>query len=140
MTRGERNNNPGNLRESPGDRTQWVGERATDDDKAFEEFETPADGIRALAVVLLTYERKHGLRTVREIIRRWAPASENDTEAYVESVCQAVGMAPEDPFTFLDPDSGALFLAGFVKAIIRHENGRVLYTDEEIMAAIERAL
>ena len=50
LTRGERNNNPGNIRQTDAD---WIGERATDSDPAFEEFTTPEDGIRALARLLL---------------------------------------------------------------------------------------
>src|SRR5262245_58187606 len=89
-TRGERNNNPGNLREVDG--VHWVGERATDDDPAFEEFNTPEDGIRALAKTLLSYQRKHGLRTVTGIITRWAPSNENNTIAYIDAVARSMGV------------------------------------------------
>lgn len=135
MTRGERNNNPGNIRESDGDGTHWKGERATDDDKSFEEFDTPEDGIRALAKVLLNYQRKHGLRTVSAIINRWAPTNENDTLAYVDAVAKSIGVLT---LAELDlEDSSILF--GLVKAIIRHENGRVIYNDRQIDDGISMA-
>lgn len=82
--RGVRNNNPGNI-----DRTNtiWLGEdrsaAALASEKRFCVFETPQASFRALAKTLLTYQRKHGLRTVRDMISRWAPSVENNTEAYI---------------------------------------------------------
>lgn len=133
QTRGERNNNPGNIREIDG--VQWKGERATDDDKAFEEFDTPEDGIRALAKILLNYQRKHGLRTVNSIINRWAPSNENDTLAYVDAVSRQMGVLT---MAEIDLESSSR-LFDLVKAIIRHENGRVVYSDQQIEDGIERA-
>lgn len=134
LTRGERNNNPGNIREYAND-PHWVGERATDDDSAFEEFETPEAGIRALAKVLLAYQRRHGLATVRAFITRWAPSNENNTESYIDAVAQSMGVLSDSP---IDLES-SMRMFDLVKAIIRHENGRVIYTDEQIENGIERA-
>src|SRR3569832_2780970 len=88
-TRGLRNNNPGNIRKTA---TDWRGE-VVGSDSAFETFATPEAGIRALAVLLRNYQRKYGLRTVRAIITRYAPPSENNTESYVSAVAgrQEVG-------------------------------------------------
>jgi hypothetical protein len=119
LPRGIRNNNPGNIREPAGDRTQWVGERATDDDPAFEEFVSPVDGIRALAIVLRNYQRKHGLSTVEQIIGRWAPPSENDTAAYIAKACAAGGWTRT---TVLDTSRYA-HIEPLVQVIIAHENG-----------------
>ena len=135
MTRGERNNNPGNIREYAND-PHWQGERATDDDPAFEEFDTPEDGIRALAKVLLSYQRKHGLRTVRQMIDRWAPPNENNTGAYVDAVARDMGVLANSD---VDLES-ALRLFDMCKAIIRHENGRVIYPDAQIEDGVDRAL
>lgn len=133
-TRGERNNNPGNIREYRDD-PKWQGERATDDDPEFEEFDSPEDGIRALAKVLLAYQRRHGIRTVRGLINRWAPPVENNTESYVEAVANAAGVLPD---TQIDLESASTMLY-IVKAIIKHENGRVSYKDEQIEDGIDRA-
>jgi hypothetical protein len=84
--RGIRMNNPGNIKELPGDKTQWQGERATDDDPVFEEFATPEAGIRALVRILAGYQQRHGLNTVAGIINRWAPSFENDTGTYAAHV------------------------------------------------------
>lgn len=136
LTRGERNNNPGNIRESAGDTTRWSGERDTDDDAAFEEFKTPHDGIRALAKVLLNYQRKHHLQTLREIIARWAPASENNTDSYVRAVAADMNVPPVLPIDLEDAQT----LAALTKAIIHHENGRCIYTTSQIRAAVEAAM
>lgn len=135
MTRGERDRNPGNLRDA---NIPWQGLIGRDD-KGFCIFDTASNGIRALAKTLLTYQRKHGLDNVKAIISRYAPSTENDTNAYVEAVCKAVGMSPMDPFNF-DGEGGASFLVQFVTAIIKHENGGVVYTPELIHMAVNGAL
>lgn len=133
--RGLRNNNPGNIRESANDKTQWVGERATDDDPAFEEFIEASDGIRALAVILRNYQRTRGLKTITQLIHRWAPSNENDTAAYVNAVSKSMGVAPDHPLDL----SRKATMAPLVKAIIQHENGTQPYSDEYIDRAIGRA-
>lgn len=132
QTRGERNNNPGNIRKDP---TVWKGE-VPSADASFEAFDNAEDGIRALAKILIVYQRKHGLKTVRQIINRWAPPVENNTSAYVDAVCAEMGVSP-DVEILLDSPS-ILFI--IVKAIIRHENGRVLYADTVIEDGIDAAL
>jgi hypothetical protein len=119
VPRGIRNNNPGNIREIKSDGTRWVGERATDDDPLFEEFDTMAHGVRALARILRTYQRVHGLKTVRGIIGRWAPACENDTAAYVRHVADRMRADPDAPINLAVPGR----LADLVAAVIDHECG-----------------
>lgn len=136
MTRGERNNNPGNIREGVGDHTHWKGERTSDDDLVFEEFKTPEDGIRALGKVLLNYYRQHGLGTVRGIIQRWAPVRENNTSAYIKAVAGEMGRLPDEEINVEDP----IILFSLVRAIIHHENGRVSYANAVIQEGVRRAL
>lgn len=112
--RGIRNANPGNLRHGE----KWQGRADKQTDADFVQFTNAQFGIRALMRVLITYEKK-GLNTVRAIIRRWAPPNENNTEAYINSVAQQLGVMPDEP---IDVDSYDTALA-LVKAIIRHENG-----------------
>lgn len=97
MTRSERNNNPGNIRLT-GDR--WRGQVLPPPDRGFVTFKSPEWGYRALFVVLEGYMIRHGLVTIRGIIGRYAPPSENATAAYIRSVCRATGWGPDDP---LDP-------------------------------------
>ena len=133
MPRGVRNNNPGNIRRTD---TRWQGERLVVTDSAFEEFETPEDGIRALALILRNYQRKHGLKCVAQIIARWAPPCENDTGSYAGHVAGVLGVSMTAPIDTSHPGT----LATLVRAIIRHENGVQPYSDEEIEEGVKRAL
>ena len=85
--RGIRNNNPLNIRRSS---THWQGARKEQTDKSFVQFETMAYGYRAAWKILQTYYERFCMQgkayTVRNIISRWAPPEENDTEAYIKNV------------------------------------------------------
>lgn len=131
-TRGERNNNPGNIRISA---SKWQGKIAGAD-AAFETFDTPTNGIRALAKILLNYQVKYGLKTVSAIIGRWAPSAENNTGAYVGDVCQSCELRSDEQISLRD----AAILTGMTKAIIKHENGRCIYPDELISESVKEAL
>src|SRR3569833_2152349 len=114
-TRGLRNNNPGNIRKTA---TDWRGE-VVGSDSAFETFATPEAGIRALAVLLRNYQRKYGLRTVRAIITRYAPPSENNTESYVSAVARRLNVGADQAINLED----AVTLSALVQAVIKHEYG-----------------
>ena len=129
-TRGLRNNNPGNIKELPGDTTQWVGERATDDDPIFEEFEFPEYGIRAMGRVFRSF-RARGIITLADIIYEWAPGFENQTEAYISAVRQRTGW-PRD-HVVVEEEGDYTTLA---EAIIHHENGIQPYS----LAFIEESI
>ena len=81
-----RNYNPGNLR--PSSAYQWNGE--VGQNGGFVIFDSPEMGTRALTKNLYTSQETHGNNTVREIITRWAPPSENDTDAYVKKVSKEI--------------------------------------------------
>jgi hypothetical protein len=131
QARGIRNNNPGNIKKSS---AQWLG-KVPGDDPVFETFDTPENGIRALARLLLNYERLYGLNTVGGIISRWAPGSENDTGAYVGFVADRLGVAAVD--TVIDVRAELPFL---VAAIIKYENGTQPYSLATLQAGIDRAV
>ncbi len=133
-TRGERNNNPGNI-----DRNyvKWQGMCADQSgDPRFIVFQAAEDGIRAIAKLLLTYHRKYRLNTVRTMIEKWAPSSENDSDAYVNHVAKRLSVNPDEDINAENPDTLELL----VGAIIAHENGRVIYTDTQIAESVRRAL
>jgi len=117
-TRGERNNNPGNIRH--GD--NWFGLSDAQTDSAFCQFDKVELGIRALAKIMLTYRTK-GIDTVRKIVQRWAPPSENDTAAYVTSVAGRLHVDPDERIDVRQYSEAY----PLVDAIIRHENGRNIY-------------
>jgi hypothetical protein len=50
-----------------------------------------------LARTLITYQDKHGLRSIRQIISRWAPPVENNTNAYVRAVAADTGLDADQP-------------------------------------------
>lgn len=89
-----RNNNPGNIRIS-GDKFQ--GEVIPSRDKAFKQFESMAYGYRAIFKILRNYQRNYSLDTIRKMISRWAPESENNTLAYVMTVSNRSGISPDEP-------------------------------------------
>jgi hypothetical protein len=117
LPRGLRNCNPGNIRHGQ----PWQGRAAVQDDPDFVTFKSYAWGVRAMARVLITYQDTHQLGTVRAIIGRWAPPTENDTEAYVRSVAGRIGVDPDEPVNVHD----YAVMRVLVEAITLHENGRV---------------
>lgn len=129
VPRGIRNRNPGNIRRSA---DPWQGLAKDQNDDAFFQFAEPKWGIRALARVLISYQDKHGLRTVRAIISRWAPPVENKTSSYIDHVAHRLGVGADDPLDIHD----YRVLRGLVEAIIAHENGQQPYTDAQIDAGL----
>jgi len=82
MSRGLQNCNPGNIRQS---KVRYKGEVRPSRDSAFKQFESLAWGYRAIFVLLDTYRIRYGLDTIRGMISRWAPPSENHTETYIRA-------------------------------------------------------
>ena len=78
-------NNIFNIRST---QTQWLGK--TGSRKGFVEFDTQEHGIRAWLVLMRNYRRRYGCRTIRQIVTRFAPPTENQTERYIRYCCQVV--------------------------------------------------
>lgn len=96
-SRGLRNNNPGNIRNSP---TIYKGELTPSPDKDFKTFDTMADGYRAMFKLIKSYQTNYGLNTVKGIISRYAPATENNTSAYINTVALRMGISPDMPLSY----------------------------------------
>jgi putative uncharacterized protein HCM2.0049c len=142
---GIRNNNPGNIEWG----SPWQGlKKRGPKSGRFAEFESPVYGIRALAVLLITYYDKRKARdgskidTIREVIERWAPPSENDTGAYAKQVAKLLKMTSSTRINMHDYDT----IRGIVCGIIRHENGpgplnndNTWYDDSVIDEGLRRA-
>ena len=96
--RGMRNNNPLNIRHSA---SQWQGMRAEQTDRAFVQFTSMTMGYRAAWRTLETYFKRFEAErkpfTPRNIIYRWAPPVENDSEAYLRSICRLTSLAGNEP-------------------------------------------
>jgi hypothetical protein len=127
--RGIRNHNPGNIRRSS---DPWQGLAERQSDVEFFTFKSSIYGIRALARTLITYQDKHGLRTIRQIIGRWAPPVENNTNTYVRAVAEATDLDADQTLDLHNFD----YLFPLTKAIIKHENGHQPYTDAQITKAL----
>ncbi len=144
MTRGEKINNPGNIRLSD---QHWVGKIYPSSDADFEQFDTPEHGIRAMAKILLTYFH-NGINTIgdtydtngtfrRGIISTWAPASDNNpVAAYVENVCSRSGYNENAclMLTSLHDLSPVIF------GMIDQEQGGCIYSMDQIETGCRMAL
>ena len=104
-TRGMRNNNPCNIRIST-DKFQGEVQPSQDKESAFR--------------VLRTYINNYKCDTIRKIISRWAPKSENHTENYIKVVSERSGIPENDP---VYPDNREMMVR-IVAAMSYIENGR----------------
>lgn len=129
LVRGLRNNNPGNLRKNA-----FLGFVGLDAG-GYAIFDTLHNGIRASARQLKLY-RDRGVDTIREIITTWAPASENNTAAYIAAVTGALGIGADVTVSGHESTQTAL-----LRAIFRHENGAqaAVISDADILAGVRAA-
>lgn len=132
IPRGQRNNNPGNLIKGS---DRWDGETQGNDPR-YATFSTPEAGIRAMGKTLINYQSAHGLNTIGDIVSRWAPATENNTEAYITTVAKQMGVKADSPLNLRDPDT----LGKLTRAMIQVENGKQPYTDAQINSGLSAAL
>ena len=119
LPRGLRNNNPLNIRRS-GDK--WQGLRVLQEDSFFFQFSEMKWGWRAAFRLLChTYYGKYRLRTIRDIITRWAPPKENNTEAYIRRVTDRIGIGPDRELGDPQTHPTQWMMIGIAMAIV--ENG-----------------
>lgn len=114
--RGIRNCNPGNIRVT---KDKWQGLRSVQTDREFFQFEEMRWGYRALIRTLQNYRRIHGCYTITDFITRWAPSSENNTLAYIKSVCFQLGV----PSVYVPDVDDWETMCALAAAISKHENG-----------------
>lgn len=125
--RGIRNNNPLNIRKG----NNWLGERPNQTDPAFEEFTSMEMGIRAGFKLLRNYitgmnGKREPADTIEKIIRRWAPESENDTKAYIRTVCNITGKHSREKIFF----SNREFMCSLFRAMAYQECGVFLSLEQ----------
>ena len=135
LPRGIRNNNPLNIRLS---KDKWQGQinpsgnaNVNDNNSSlkgesdFCQFYTMEYGWRAAFVILCrTYYGKYGLKTIRDIVSRWAPAKENNTPAYIRHVSDYTGIAPNKVLGSPQEHPTQWLLIGYAMAVM--ENGKTL--------------
>ena len=109
-------NNIFNIRQG----AKWQGMTGTK--KGFVEFESRKMAMRAWLMLMRTYRRRYGCTTIRQIVSRYAPPNENDTDGYIEYCCRQMDMNPDDVLIF---DSEYIKLA---TAMARMETGAEINT------------
>jgi hypothetical protein len=124
---GVRNNNPGNLR-------QW-GDTPRDS-RGYAVFPTPEAGLAATIKNLQAQQKVHGLNTVQAIISKWAPATENNTAAYISDITKRTGFSANQKLNLDDPKTVAPLISGIVK----HEGNGAGFSDDMINRAVAAQL
>ncbi len=128
--RGIRNNNPGNLKHIQG--IDWEGALGEDSDD-FLVFESADYGLRALARLLHTYAAHDGVRTIDQLIGRYAPGGVTSVDHYAKFVADDVGVSPCQT---IDVDH---LIPLIMRAIIWFENGKDPYDRVQIRDAVAAA-
>ena len=103
-------------------RAQWLG--MTGISRGFVEFDTQEHGIRAWLVLMRNYRQKYGCRTIRQIVTRFAPPSENNTKRYIRYCAEGV---------MLDADCALTSLTDYAflgKYMARMETGTAVTVNE----------
>jgi len=121
MTRGYRNNNPGNIRltyDSTGKKTYWRGE-IDGVDKSFKTFKNMYYGYRAIFITLNSYFNKSH-DTIEKIVSRYAPAEDNNNvQSYIKTLAMFTEKEPDERLSFSDNQT----ILKLVEGISFHENG-----------------
>lgn len=133
ISRGERNCNPLNLVRG----IQWKGLRKEQTDSRFCQFVSMKYGWRAALITLRSYitglnGKRQPRDTIEKIITRWAPPSENNTEAYIKCVSAAVGIDRRMKVKWQD----RVFVCAIVKAMAYQECGK-LFPIEDIYSVYD---
>lgn len=120
LSRGLRNNNPGNLIKT---NLPWKGKVPHDKnpDERFEQFTSIVWGLRAMIMDVVGDITTKGQNTIRKLITKYAPAHENDTEAYINGVARQIGITPDAIIDVKQPIIQKLILA-----MVKIENGSTL--------------
>ena len=111
IPRGIRNNNPLNIRIG----NTWLGERAEPTDPEFESFCSMEYGVRAAFIILRRYIRRYHKDTIATIVSTWAPATENQTQKYIDTVSNQMGIDPLLPIKYEDKETMCKLVAAMAK-------------------------
>lgn len=126
-TRAERNFNPGNL--------NYAGQAGATLESGsgarFAKFASEEEGIAALVRQLRLYQQR-GIDTIGEIVKKYAPPSENDTQAYIASMVRWTGLSADEKLDFNDTDT----VRRMVQGISRKEGRFTPLSEGQIMSGI----
>lgn len=104
-------NNPFNVRSNK--HNKWQGQIGTK--KGFACFATPELGIRAAIIVVMRSYRNFGIVTIQDIIKRFAPEIENNTQQYIVKVVSNTQIAPLKPLNSQDQYARVLHAMSIVE-------------------------
>lgn len=129
IPRGQRNNNPGNLKISS---NAWQGKipKSQNTDGTFEQFTLYIYGVRAMTILIRNYMTRYGLNTIEGIVKRYAPATENHTDKYIAFIATKMKVSKD---TQLNTDKTTL--RQLVRWMAVMENGKDIITDRQFNAA-----
>lgn len=136
--RNYRNNNLGNLVFANQEGATLESPNAKGEQR-FARFNTPEEGIRALANQVSSYYNGTSaaagyqkLQTVSSIISKWAPPKENNTNQYIDNVSKYLGVSPNEKIDVSKPE----VMTQLVRAIATKEGGNPAVNNEFIKNAL----
>ncbi|END0730399.1 transglycosylase [Escherichia coli] len=136
--RNYRNNNLGNLVFANQEGAALEAPNAKGEQR-FARFNTPEEGIRALANLVSSYYNGTSaaagyqkLQTVSSIISKWAPPKENNTNQYIDNVSKYLGVSPNEKIDVSNPE----VMTQLVRAIATKEGGNPAVNNEFIKNAL----
>lgn len=133
-----RNNNFGNLAfaNQKGARLEDANAKG---ERRFAKFDTPEEGMRALAKQITSYSNGTSkavgyqkLNTVESIIAKYAPANENNTQAYIANLSKSLGVSTDQQLDLSNPQ----VMTKMIRGIATIEGGNPQVTDKFIEDAI----
>ncbi|HGZ2415777.1 TPA: hypothetical protein ACOJA7_002349 [Citrobacter freundii] len=118
----DRFNNPGNLR--------WAEGYETSNTKSgkFAVFPSLDEGVLAATKQLQIYAQR-GTNTVRDIVSKWAPSNENDTEEYIRHVVRSTKFNENEKLNLNDP----YVLAKLISAMASKEGAGGRVTEDRVI-------
>lgn len=109
------NNNPGNVKNKG-----WQGQIGSDKSghAIFSHYEY---GLRAIAVTLKNYQKKHGLKTLRSMMKRYCESNQLE---YAKFISKDIGVGIDEEFDVM------AYMPEILKCIVKFETGRQPYPDQ----------
>lgn len=120
--------NPGNVK-ALNNGKKYVGQVAVGKSK-FVIFSDKVFGIRAIGLVLLSYQYKHKIDTVEKIIYRY---SKTDREKYISFICKKLGVKPNEKINI--KNNLPKLLECIVTFEIGHKHERLIPDEMYVLAA-----
>lgn len=125
LPRGYRNNNPLNVRKKAAN--AWKGKVVPGTDPEFEQFISMPYGYRCGLYLIRKYIGQ-GHNTIRKIVNKWAPPSENNTSSYISNVSRRSAISADFVLNPNDMES----LCKIAYAMAWSENGQAPASMDDI--------